>query len=71
MLVIDRFEGDIAVIEYDKGNFFDLPRFLIPDTASEGDVISIEIKIDKTSSNESNRRIKILLDELFEDNEED
>ncbi len=30
MLVIDRFEGDMAVIEY-NGKTFDLPRSLLPE----------------------------------------
>jgi hypothetical protein len=36
-LVIDRFEGDLAVAEVEAGATFDLPRWLLPVGAREGD----------------------------------
>ncbi|MGN0621922.1 MAG: DUF3006 domain-containing protein [Porcipelethomonas sp.] len=38
MLIIDRFEGNKAVIE-DGDNHFELDRSRLPENASEGDVI--------------------------------
>ena len=38
MMIIDRFEGAIAVIEGDDG-IFDISRDLLPDNAAEGDII--------------------------------
>lgn len=38
MMIIDRFEGGIAVIECDDG-MLDISRDLLPINASEGDVI--------------------------------
>ncbi len=38
MMIIDRFEGDIAVIECDDG-MIDISRDLLPENAVEGDVI--------------------------------
>lgn len=70
MFIIDRFEGDIAVIEYEKGKFFNLPRFLIPGEASEGDSITIEIKIDEDAAHGNDERIRTLIEELFEDEED-
>ncbi len=40
MTVIDRFEGNIAVIE-EGGHKREIPRELLPENASEGDVIII------------------------------
>ncbi|MGN1457056.1 MAG: DUF3006 domain-containing protein, partial [Acutalibacteraceae bacterium] len=37
-VIIDRFEGEYAVVEIDSGNFVNLPKILIPD-AHEGDVV--------------------------------
>lgn len=37
-MIIDRFEGDIAVVETDSG-MLDIVRDLLPENASEGDVI--------------------------------
>lgn len=38
MIVIDRFEGSLAVLETDNGNIT-LSRELLPDTAREGDIL--------------------------------
>lgn len=38
MIIIDRFEGDIAVVETDSG-MTDIQRSLIPKSAKEGDVL--------------------------------
>ena len=38
-LVIDRFEGDYAVVEVDGGRTLDLPRWMLPRELKEGDVI--------------------------------
>lgn len=39
MFSIDRFEGDFAVCENEKGKFVDIPLKKIPVTAKESDVI--------------------------------
>jgi Protein of unknown function (DUF3006) len=40
-LIIDRFEGDVVVVEVVGGTgTFDLPRWLLPTSAKEGDVIT-------------------------------
>lgn len=61
MLVIDRFEGDWVVIEYDENVMFNLPRRLLPDTAKEGDVIQIDIQVDIDATKARRERIKRLL----------
>ncbi|GAW92763.1 DUF3006 domain-containing protein [Calderihabitans maritimus] len=65
MLVIDRFEGDMAVIEY-NGKTFDLPRSLLPEEAKEGDVLKMSIEIDKEETEKRRKKIEKLMDELFE-----
>lgn len=40
-LVVDRFEGDLAVVEVDGGPVLDLPRWLLPAEAREGDVVHV------------------------------
>lgn len=45
MYIIDRFEDDWAVIEYERQTF-SLPRKLLPPEALEGDVVAISIKVD-------------------------
>lgn len=62
--IIERFEGDIAVIEIDKGNFAHMDRKLLPD-ATEGDVININIEKDETKKRKD--RISTLMNDLFID----
>lgn len=63
-LIIDRFEGDYAVLEIEIGKTVSIPRILIPN-AKEGDVINISVNKAKTKERENN--INKLVDELFED----
>lgn len=63
--IIDRFEGDVAVIEYDNGNHFNLPRASLPESAKEGDVIALTIDADETEARRN--RISGLRKRLFVD----
>ncbi len=67
MLVIDRFEGDKAVIEFSKDNdvfTFDIPSAVLPAEIEEGDII--EIKIKRSATKKRKEKIKKLADKLFE-----
>ncbi|MGB9681468.1 MAG: DUF3006 domain-containing protein [bacterium] len=64
-LFIDRFEGDWAVIVGDKISF-NFPRFLLPRDAKEGDIIKVEIGVDKTSTEEFRKEIKNIIKGLNE-----
>jgi hypothetical protein len=63
-VIIDRFEGDYAIIELSDLLFVDVPRVLFPN-AEEGDVI--EITIDKSETDKRRKKIQGLVDELFID----
>ena len=63
-VIIDRFEGDYAVVEINKGKFVNLPKELVPD-AKEGDVIVITIDQDETEMRKEH--VKELMNQLFED----
>lgn len=64
ILIIDRFEEDWAVLEYNDDTF-DVPRELLPDEAKEGDVLKISFEIDKNKTLERQNKIKDLEDDLF------
>ncbi len=66
IFIIDRFEGDWAVIEF-EGTTFNLPRVLLSSTAKEGDVVKISLTVDKKATAERRKKIEKLMDELFED----
>jgi hypothetical protein len=62
-VVIDRFEGDFAVVELPDRNMIDVPKALFPDEAVEGEIIEIRIDREETKSQET--QIKSLMDELW------
>lgn len=59
-LIIDRFEGNYAVIEYGNETF-DFPKVLLPGNAKEGDVLTLEVSID---TRETNDRKQSTLDKM-------
>lgn len=67
MLIIDRFEGNWAILEYSAGDVtFNIPRELMPDDAKEGDVINISINVDKKATEKQSSKINKLVEDLSE-----
>lgn len=67
--VIDRFEGDIVVLEID-GITKDFPKTLFSHHAKEGDVVSMKngkFVVLKQETNELRKEIEELMNDLFED----
>ena len=60
MLIIDRFEGDKAVIEYESQTFT-IPKDALPNKAQEGDLLKISI------NHEGTEQIQDDIDKLKED----
>jgi len=67
VLIIDRFEGDWAIIETENRHTFNLPRFVLPPGIKEGDVISIQVGIDLVATKERAEKSKRMLDNLFDE----
>ena len=65
MLIVDRFEGDRAVIEY-RGTTFNLPRSLLPPDVKEGDVIDISISVDQEVTKERRQRGEEMMKGFFD-----
>ena len=63
--IIDRFEGNFAVVELDNGKTENLPKALLPTGAKEGDCIIITI--DKNTTADNKERIKNKMNKLFLD----
>ncbi|MCM8711410.1 DUF3006 domain-containing protein [Clostridium sp. SYSU_GA19001] len=63
--VIDRFEGQFAIVELYYGKIINIKRELLPEGAKEGDVLSIEDKI-TISLEETNKR-KMKIEEITKD----
>ena len=67
--IIDRFEGEYAVVEFD-GQTEDILKTTLPKEAKTGDILIFDedqIKIDKTDTENRKKEIDTLIDELFED----
>ncbi len=43
-LIVDRHEGDLAVVEVDGKAFLDLPRWLLPRAARGDDVLAVTVE---------------------------
>ena len=62
-VIVDRIEGDYAVVEIDKGKMCNLPLELVPNI-KEGDVVTITINKDKTEARK--KTIEELMNRVFE-----
>ena len=62
-VIVDRIEGDYAVVEVDKGKMCNLPIELVPNV-KEGDIVTIIINKDKTE--ERKKIIEELMNSVFE-----
>ncbi|WP_144507454.1 DUF3006 domain-containing protein [Bacillus mycoides] len=66
--IIDRFEGELAVIEINNITT-DVPRSKLPSNVKEGDILIIEndkYTIDKNETDKRRREIQNLMNKLFE-----
>jgi len=61
-VIIDRFEGDYALVEVEENKVVKIPRILLPN-ANEGDVINIFI--DKEETLRRREEIKKQMNDLF------
>lgn len=50
--IIDRFEGDFAIIQSVEGEVIEIPRKIVPQEGKEGDVLVISIDKDETEERE-------------------
>ncbi|NQX45363.1 DUF3006 domain-containing protein [Paenibacillus tritici] len=67
--IIDRFEGEYAVVEFD-GTTEDILKSEVPAEAKAGDTLIFEgdgVTIDKTDTRKRKNEIQNLMDELFEE----
>ncbi|OMC83374.1 DUF3006 domain-containing protein [Viridibacillus sp. FSL H8-0123] len=67
--IIDRFEGELAVIEFEDG-MKDIPKSKLPNGVKPGDMLRFEgdsITIDHEGKKKLAKEIEDLANELFED----
>ena len=61
--IIDRFEGEFAVVELSNKTFVNIPKAAIPPEAKEGSVI--DVTVDTASTTARTEKINNLMDNLF------
>lgn len=64
-LTVDRFEGIFAVCELEDGKLVNIPKEALPEEASEGSRLIIEV--DTKGTDEDRERIKKKMNGLFKD----
>ena len=64
-IIVDRFEGNIAVVELENGQMLDCPKALLPDNAKEGSIINITV--DENATNEKLQKVTERMNKLFKD----
>lgn len=47
-LIIDRFEGEFAVVELENGQTINCPKVMLPDSAKEGSILNITVDNEAT-----------------------
>lgn len=63
--IIDRFEGEFAIVELENKEMIDISRRLLPLDAKEGDTINVII--DRIETENRRERIQNKFDNLFSD----
>jgi phage terminase large subunit-like protein len=63
--IVDRFEGDYAVIEY-CNQVLNLPKVFLPAETHEGDVLDIVVLLDDNETGKMKAEIKKLMEEVWE-----
>ena len=64
-IIIDRLEGDFAIVELPSGQMIDCPRAMLPDSAKEGSILNITV--DEEATNDKLQKVTERMNELFRD----
>ena len=64
-IIIDRIEGDFAIVELPNGQMIDCPRAMLPDNAKEGSILNITV--DEEATNEKLQKVTERMNRLFRD----
>ena len=65
MIIIDRFEGEIVVVEYEE-KFYNIPRTWLPVGAKEGDLVAVTIAVDEEVTARRREDMERQVKDLFE-----
>lgn len=60
---IDRFEGELAIVELENREIIEIPKAILPMEAKEGDIIIISV--DEKETQDRKKRIQEKFESLF------
>ncbi|MGJ0846357.1 DUF3006 domain-containing protein [Tissierella praeacuta] len=60
---IDRFEGELAIVELENREIIEIPKVILPMDAKEGDIIIISV--DEKETQDRKKRIQEKFESLF------
>lgn len=66
MYIIDRFEGDLAILERKDRSTFKVPRTKLPKSAKEGGIVTISWEIDERATKERKNNIEEIMNDFFD-----
>ena len=64
-IIIDRIEGDFAIVELPSGQMIDCPRAMLPGNAKEGSILNITV--DEAATNDKLQMVTERMNRLFND----
>ena len=64
-IIIDRIEGDFAIVELPSGQMIDCARAMLPDNAKEGSILNITV--DEEATNDKLQKVTERMNKLFKD----
>ncbi len=64
MLILERFEGDWAILEH-EGTIFQIPAALLPAKAKEGMCLQLSIEVDDGATEARAAEIHKIFDQFF------
>ena len=64
-VIVDRFEGNIAVVELEDGSVIDCPKAILPPNAKEDSIINITV--DEEVTNDKLQKVTERMNKLFRD----
>lgn len=63
-VIVDRFEGELVVVELEQGVFIQVNKKIFPIEVKEGDIVSINIEKEETE--ERAKHMQKLIDDIWE-----
>lgn len=67
--IIDRFEGNYAVVELEDGSLENIPIKCLPTNATQGSIIEINVNYSETNSRRN--KMKNKMNSIFHKNDEE